>query len=43
MKIDTKSWGNKPIEVFSRWEQREIYSYQDIDEQDTKLELVNKI
>ena len=43
MKINTKSWGNKPIEEFSRWEQREIYSYQDIDEQDTKLELVNKI
>ena len=43
MKIDTKSWGNKPIKNFSRWEQREIYSYQDINERDTNLELVNKI
>ena len=43
MKLNLKPWADKKFEKFSRWEQREIYSYHDINEQDTNLELVNKI
>ena len=40
MKLNLKSLVDKKFEKFSRWEQREIYSYHDINEQDTNLELV---
>lgn len=43
MESNFKPWADKKFKKFSRWEQREKYSYHNINEQDTNLELVNKI
>jgi hypothetical protein len=43
METSNKSRETTPIEQFSRWEQREIYSFREIDLQQTNIELVDKI